>query len=327
MQGEGADPVEEVLADAALLPQGVHILVGGRHNPHVHGAGLGGAHGADFPLLQRPEERHLGGQGNGANFIQEEGAPLGGNKKAVLVPDGPSECPFDIAKQLALQKIFGEGGAVDGDEGLARPAPRLVDGLGHKLLASAALPQDEHRHVRAGHLLNLVVKPLHGGRFPHHQPKMTANILLFPSLCFPLLPCSPALALPPRLHRLLKRRQHPLRPDGGGKPPQRHPPLHQLLCPGNLVIRGQENHRRALGRGRGGKGLGEPDVAEDGIPIPRRQLLPGLLRTEQGAHPTLLVPQKAAENLPAALVGLQEQNPGPQRPAPYGLARFFRHRQ
>jgi hypothetical protein len=48
-----------------------------------------------------------------------------------------------VAEDLALHQVMGNGGAVEGDEGLIPTRAALVDGLGAHLLAGAALAGDE----------------------------------------------------------------------------------------------------------------------------------------------------------------------------------------
>src|SRR5204862_76531 len=53
----------------------------------------------------------------------------------------------DVAEELALEEVLGDGAAVDADERLLPALPPVVDGARDDLLAGPALAGDEHRHV------------------------------------------------------------------------------------------------------------------------------------------------------------------------------------
>ena len=69
-----------------------------------------------------------------------------------------------MAEDLALHQIIGDGGAVDGDEGLVPPRARAVDGLGAELLAGAALAGNEDGGLRGGRAVDQPIDHLHPGR-------------------------------------------------------------------------------------------------------------------------------------------------------------------
>ncbi|MPN23620.1 hypothetical protein SDC9_171013 [bioreactor metagenome] len=55
---------------------------------------------------------------------------------------GPGKGPLHIPEQLALQKVFGQGGAVDGDKGPVFAQAVIMDPLGEELLARSAFSHD-----------------------------------------------------------------------------------------------------------------------------------------------------------------------------------------
>ena len=59
-----------------------------------------------------------------------------------------------MAEELALEQRLWDGAAIDGDEGLGMARAVRVDGLGHQLLAGAALALAENGGVRLGHALD-----------------------------------------------------------------------------------------------------------------------------------------------------------------------------
>jgi len=80
---------------------------------------------------------------------------------APLLRRGARESPLFVAEELALQEPLRDGDAVELDEGPLLAEAVLVDALGDQLLARAALPRDEHRRVRRGHLEDLAEDPPH----------------------------------------------------------------------------------------------------------------------------------------------------------------------
>ncbi len=74
-----------------------------------------------------------------------------------------------MAEQLRLHQGLGEGGAVDGHVGALGAGAGLVDGPGHQLLPGPALPGEEDRGRRGGHLGGPGQGVLEGGR-PAENP-------------------------------------------------------------------------------------------------------------------------------------------------------------
>jgi hypothetical protein len=83
------------------------------------------------------------------DFIEEEGAFVGGLEQALLVSNGPGEGSLDVPEQGRLEQIVVEGGAILHHEGLVLPRPVEMDGAGDQLLAGARLAVDEHGGFRA----------------------------------------------------------------------------------------------------------------------------------------------------------------------------------
>ena len=75
---------------------------------------------------------------------------------------GAGEGAAFVAEQFAFQQGFGDGGAVDGDEGRFGAVAVLVDGAGDEFLAGAGLAADEHVDGLGGDAANFLVDGLHG---------------------------------------------------------------------------------------------------------------------------------------------------------------------
>src|SRR2546427_8595380 len=74
------------------------------------------------------------------------------SEQAGLVAHGTGERSLAMPEHLRLQQPLGQGGAVHRHERSARATAVVVDELGDQLLATAALPGDEHRRVGRGDL-------------------------------------------------------------------------------------------------------------------------------------------------------------------------------
>ncbi len=72
----------------------------------------------------------------------------------------PVKLPLPMAEQLALDQLLGNGGAVDVDERLVARVAHGVDGVGDQFLARAALAEDQHAAVGAGHQAQLLAQRL-----------------------------------------------------------------------------------------------------------------------------------------------------------------------
>jgi hypothetical protein len=90
-----------------------------------------------------------------AELVEEEGAAAG-----LLEGAGPArhctcEGAFDVAEELGLDEVAGDGGAVEDDEGGLAARALLVDGLGDELFACAGAACDEQGDVCGGDALEL----------------------------------------------------------------------------------------------------------------------------------------------------------------------------
>src|SRR5262249_15011937 len=81
------------------------------------------------------------------NLVQEQGSTVGLGERSGPISVGPRESPFDVAEQLGLLQLLGDGAAVHGEERLISPPAGLVDGPRELLLAGAALAEEEDGNI------------------------------------------------------------------------------------------------------------------------------------------------------------------------------------
>ena len=104
----------------------------------------GGAHRLDLAVLQHPQHLGLGARRHVADLVEEDGAAVGGDELADLLAHRAGEAPLLVAEQLGLDQLFGDGRAVDLDQGVGVPLAGPVESARDQLLAGAALAGDEH---------------------------------------------------------------------------------------------------------------------------------------------------------------------------------------
>ena len=89
-----------------------------------------------------------------ADFVEEEGAVAGGADEAGVIAVSAGEGAAAVAEEIAFEKLAGDGGAVDGDEGFQGAVGVGVDGAGEDFLAGAAFAGNEYADGGAGDTLS-----------------------------------------------------------------------------------------------------------------------------------------------------------------------------
>ena len=179
---EDVEAVVQVLAEGAGGDRALHVLVGGGDEAHVDLDGLGAAQALELPLLQHPQQLHLGGQVDVADLVEEQRAALGELEPPLLALLGAGEGALLVAEQLRLDQAVGQRGAVHLDERLVGARRVVVDGVGHQLLARARLASDEHGGVGGRHLRHLLVHLAHRPAAADDAREVVALLQLLPQL-------------------------------------------------------------------------------------------------------------------------------------------------
>src|SRR6185503_10758435 len=117
----------------------LEIAVGGGDDANADVLGLGRAHRTHLALLQDTQQLRLEREGHLRHFVEKEGASVGDLEEPLLVLGGAGERAAAMAEKLALQEIFGDGGAVLGDEELVAPPRSVVQSGSDELLAGTGL--------------------------------------------------------------------------------------------------------------------------------------------------------------------------------------------
>src|SRR4029077_2572057 len=86
---------------------------------------------------------------------QEEGASVGHFEPANFLRDGTCESALLVSEKFALQKIEGNGRAIQLHEGAsAAPAP-VVDGVSNQFLAGTSFTKNQHSGIGRGYSFHL----------------------------------------------------------------------------------------------------------------------------------------------------------------------------
>ena len=203
---EHVEPVEQILPERAATDRRLEILVGGRDHPDVDFQWLGAAKPLEFPLLEDPQQLHLGAEVDVADLVEQQRSAVGQLEAALLALLGAGERALFVAEELRLDQRFGQRSATDLDERLPRPQRVVVDGLRDELLAGARLAADEDGRVGARHLHDLLAD------LPHRAARsedVREVVALAQLVAQPVVLVDEALAvrLEQRLH-LQRLRQH-----------------------------------------------------------------------------------------------------------------------
>ena len=77
VDGDLADAVEQIFAEAALFDQAPQVLMGGAHHAHIDRDFFTPAEALDYPLLQKTQQLGLQRKRQIAYFVQKQGAVVG----------------------------------------------------------------------------------------------------------------------------------------------------------------------------------------------------------------------------------------------------------
>ncbi len=163
-QGRHADRKDgeamvEVLAKRAARDHGAEIAIGGRDPPDVGRERPCAAEALEPPLLKDAQDLGLQIELQLADLVEKESPPFRELEPAAVLRVRPGERAPLVTEKLALEERVAQRRAVHRDERLARSGARDVHRAGGDLLARPRFAEQEHRRVRARHLLE---RGLHG---------------------------------------------------------------------------------------------------------------------------------------------------------------------
>src|SRR5262245_17381743 len=157
------EPLVQIVAEGAARDGLPEVRVGRGDEPDVDLDRARAADALDLALLEHPQELHLEVGPQGADLVEEQGAPLCQLELSELPLVGSGERAPLVAEQLGLDERLGDRRGIDGDERPVAPRALMVDSARHQLLASTALAGDQHGRRRRGDLRDQTVQLLDRG--------------------------------------------------------------------------------------------------------------------------------------------------------------------
>ncbi len=184
---DDVEAVIEVLPEASGRDVGREVAVRRRDEAHVYLNGLVSADPLERPFLEDAQKLHLGSDRNLADLVEKQRPAV----RLLEAPDAALVCAGEgaplVPEELTLEKRLGEGGAVEGDEGLFGAGAEGVNRARELPFPGPALAGEEDGRPRRGDLAGDAVDLLHRWARPDE----------------PLEPLAVALAdLPPQVLRL-----------------------------------------------------------------------------------------------------------------------------
>ena len=141
----------------------LQVAVGRRDDADVQVARLGFANAADFVVLQKAQEFHLGGGRELADFVQEQRTAVRGLEQALLVARGTGVRSLLGTEKFAFDEVFRDGPAVDCDERLRGALAVAVHDVREEFLAGTGFARNEDGTGRRGDLVNRLQNLAHLG--------------------------------------------------------------------------------------------------------------------------------------------------------------------
>ena len=127
--------VEQIVAEGALGHLFFQVAVRCADDSHIGVEGFVSAHTGEFPFLQNTQEFALHLERHFADFVEEESSFVALLEAADALGGGAGERAFLVTEKLALKEVFGDGGAVDGEESFVAPCAIIVNRDGDEFLA------------------------------------------------------------------------------------------------------------------------------------------------------------------------------------------------
>ena len=176
MKFDDVEAVEKVLAEFALLDHVEQIAIGGGDEADIDVDSFVAAEAFERFFLKHAEKFGLQAEAEVADFVEEEGAVVGGFDAALTAEESSGKGAFFVAEEFVFDEIFGEVGAGEGDERASAAQTFVMDGAGEEFLAGAGFAGDEHVDVAGSDALGEGKKLLHGSRAAEKAVEATAAI-------------------------------------------------------------------------------------------------------------------------------------------------------
>src|SRR5579862_6827480 len=133
------EPIVQVLAQLTFAHRAIGFTVGRCDDTHVDRNLARSTDWAHRAFLDHAQKFRLRVLAHLCNLIEKERAGLSGTKQPEVIVIGAAEGSLDEAEQLALDQVFGQGGAIERDEGRAGRRS-VMKRTRYEFLAGSAFP-------------------------------------------------------------------------------------------------------------------------------------------------------------------------------------------
>src|SRR3974377_523401 len=125
------EPEEEILTESPVTNAFLEVLMSGGDDSKIAVYPQGPPYPGELVCFQDPQKVDLHLHGDVAYFIEKEGAGIGHFQAAFLGEFGVGERSFLVTEEFALQEVFSEGPAVDGNKRIVSAWAPGMNGPGH----------------------------------------------------------------------------------------------------------------------------------------------------------------------------------------------------
>src|SRR4051812_28408359 len=160
-QRDRVDAEVEILAQPPVAQRGIEIDVGGADQAEVDMHDPVAADRPVLALLENAQQLGLQIRRHLADLVEQQRAALGHLEQAFLVHRRAGERALLVAKELRLDQILGNRGAVDLDERPLRPFAVVVNCIGNQFFAGAVFTLDQDVRFAGRNTLDQLEQLLH----------------------------------------------------------------------------------------------------------------------------------------------------------------------
>ena len=175
----GGDAEIQIFAKEFFFGEFSQIAVGGDDDADVDVDGLRAADALEAALFEYAQEFGLDGQRQFADFVEEERAAVGQFHFADFARAGTGEGAAFVAEEFVFDQAFGNGGAIQRDEGLLAARGKMMDGAREEFFAGAAFAEQQHGGIGGGDALDLLADFADGSVFADDARKAVARGIFF----------------------------------------------------------------------------------------------------------------------------------------------------
>ncbi len=147
MDRDGADAVEQILAQLALGNRFIRLAIGGRDQTAVGFVRGLPTHRTHFLVLQHSQELALGIDWHFGDLVQQQRPAFRQPKQSIAIGVRAGEGAFHGAEELAFDQFARQGGAIDLDDLALAARAESMDEVGDHFLAGSALAGNQHGHI------------------------------------------------------------------------------------------------------------------------------------------------------------------------------------